>query len=139
MSKVSLDRVKWHECVVDLLSVSDVIADRDDDGRAVYYLFGWSGNIQFIDDRGHLTEIGASLGSVRMDGFSLLTKARLEPDRVVVATIQSPNGEDRRVHALTRSSERAARHGHSIDCMVIDRPDAVGDRAVRLTVAQDFN
>ena len=44
MTTASLDRVKWHECVVDLLGRSDAIADRDDDGRAVYYLFGWSGD-----------------------------------------------------------------------------------------------
>ncbi|XHC25976.1 MAG: hypothetical protein ACFHWZ_01325 [Phycisphaerales bacterium] len=139
MSKASLDRVKWHECVIDLLSVSDAIADRDDDGRAVYYLFGWTGHVQFIDHRGHLVEVPASLGSVRMDGFSLLTKADLEPERVVVATVRSPNSADRRVYALTRSSDPAAKHGRSIDCVVIDQPETLGDSAIRLTVAQHFD
>lgn len=139
MSQVSLDRVKWHECVIDLLSVSDVIADRDEDGRAVYYLFGWSGTVQFVDERGHLTQVPASLGSVRMDGFSLLTKAHLDTDRIVVATVRSPSGTERRVYALTRSSERAAKHGNSIDCAIVDQPDALGETAIRLTVTQDFD
>ncbi len=139
MTAASLDRVKWHECVVDLLSRSDAIADRDDDGRAVYYLFGWSGNVQFIDSRGHLMDLTACLGSVRMDGFSVLTKAKLPTDHVVIAEIECPDGTERRIFARVGNIEPAAHHGQTIECAVIDRPETIGESAIRLRVKQDFN
>lgn len=139
MPAASIDRVKWHECVIDLLSRSEAIADRDDDGRAVYYLFGWGGAIQFIDDRGHLRTTAATLGSVRMDGFSLLTKADLPSDRTVVARIESPQGVERCIHARTVQSEPAARHGRAVECAIIDQPRSVAHDAVQVRVAQSFD
>ncbi|MFG0293360.1 MAG: hypothetical protein ACIAQF_04000 [Phycisphaerales bacterium JB065] len=135
----SYDRVKWHECVVELLSRSDAIADRDDDGRAVYYLFGWAGSVQFTDSRGQLTTVEACLGSVRMDGFSLLTKAELPADQIVIAEIECADGIERRIFAKIESAESAARHGKTFECSVIDRPEDIGENAIRLRMKQDFN
>ncbi len=134
--QASLDRVKWHECVIDLLSVSDAIADRDDEPGGTTCS---AGPVTFSSSiTGATVEVPASL-SVRMDGFSLLTKADLEPERVVVATVRSPNSADRRVYALTRSSDPAAKHGRLDRCVVIDQPETLGDSAIRLTVAQHFD
>lgn len=132
-------RVKWHECVVDLLGRSDAIADRDEDGRAVYYLFGWSGQAQFIDGKGHLSQSEVSLGSVRMDGFALFTKAELEADRTVVAEVRTPRDGNKIVYARITGSERAARQGRSFDCLIIDKPDTLDDQTVRVTITQTFD
>lgn len=136
MSLITQGRVMWHECVVELLGQSDAIADRDEDGRAVYYLFGWSGNIQYIDPRGRLTDAEASLGSVRMDGFALFTKADLGTNRIVVVEIETPRNGSHRVYARIGDSERAARQGRSYDCTIIDKPEFINDEAVRVAITQ---
>lgn len=136
MSLITQGRVKWHECVVELLGQSDAIADRDEDGRAVYYLFGWSGTVQYIDPRGHLTEVEASLGSVRMDGFALFTKADLGTDRIVVAEIETPRNGSHRIYASIGNSERAARQGRSFDCTITDKPELITDAAIRVAIMQ---
>lgn len=136
MSLITQGRVKWHECVVELLGRSDAIADRDEDGRAVYYLFGWSGGLQFIDGRGHLTQAEVSLGSVRMDGFALFTKADIGTDRIVIADIETPRNGSHRVYARIGNSERAARQGRSFDCSIIDKPEFIDDQVVRATITQ---
>lgn len=136
MSLISLGRVQWHECVVDLLGRSDAIADRDDDGRAVYYLFGWAGMLQYIDGDGKFSEAEASLGSVRMDGFSLFTKAQLDTERVILLDIATSKSEPQRVYARVAASERAARQGKSFDCMIIDKPEFLDDRVVRVSISQ---
>lgn len=136
MTVLTDSRVKWHECVIDLLGRSDAIADRDEDGRAVYYLFGWSGQAQFIDGKGRLTQAETSLGSVRMDGFALFTKVELEADRVVLAEIQTPRDDKQTVYAKITGSERAARQGRSFDCLIIDKPETLDDQTVRVTITQ---
>ena len=136
MSLISQGRIKWHECVIELLGQSDAIADRDEDGRAVYYLFGWSGTLQYIDARGHLTQAEVSLGSVRMDGFALFTKADLGTDRIVVVEIETPRNGSHRVYARIGNSERAARQGRSFDCTITDRPEFIADDAARASITQ---
>jgi hypothetical protein len=136
MTLITDGRVKWHECVIDLLGRSDAIADRDEDGRAVYYLFGWSGQAQYIDGKGHLTQAEVSLGSVRMDGFALFTKADMESGRIVVAEVQTPRDGKEVVYAKITGSERAARQGRSFDCLIIDRPETLDDQTIRVTISQ---
>lgn len=136
MTLISDGRVKWHECVIDLLGRSDAIADRDEDGRAVYYLFGWSGQAQYIDGKGRLSEAEVSLGSVRMDGFALFTKVELEAERIVLTEILTPREGKQIVYARITGSERAARQGRSFDCLIIDKPETLDDQTVRVTITQ---
>jgi len=124
MTVLTDSRVKWHECVIDLLGRSDAIADRDEDGRAVF------------DGKGRLTQAETSLGSVRMDGFALFTKVELEADRVVLAEIQTPRDDKQTVYAKITGSERAARQGRSFDCLIIDKPETLDDQTVRVTITQ---
>lgn len=137
--QISTDRLRWHECVVDLLSRSEAIADRDADGRAIYYLFGWSGTIQFVDTRGHLSTLKAGLGSVRMDGFSILSQASLERGRTVVATIESPAGHARKIYATVLNTEPAGRHGQTIDCAVTEEPTVSDQLTVVARFTQEFD
>ncbi|MFU8828632.1 MAG: hypothetical protein ACNA8P_04260 [Phycisphaerales bacterium] len=139
MTQISTDRLRWHECVVDLLSRSEAIADRDEDGRAVYFIFGWSGSLQFIDARGHLSTLSAGLGCVRMDGFSILGKSSLEIGRIVATTVESPTGTPRRIFATVTRSEPAGRHGQTIDCTIIDEPTHTDDQTVIFKVCQEYD